>query len=206
MTGCQCAATEARTKSEQQTLRIALALNTGMFVVGIGAGIAAQSSGLIADALDMLADAVAYAIALLAIHRGSLFKARAATLSGSILLVLGGGVLLDALRRGIVGSSPESIVMMAVAAVSLCVNSTVLYLLAKQQDKKEVHLRATFIFTRADVIANLAVILSGAILLMTGFRYIDLIVGAAIGVYVIREAYEILSEAREARETAESRT
>lgn len=205
MTGCQCAATEARTKSEQQTLRIALALNTGMFVVGIGAGIAAQSSGLIADALDMLADAVAYAIALLAIHRGSLFKARAATLSGSILLVLGGGVLLDALRRGIVGSSPESIVMMAVAAVSLCVNSTVLYLLAKQQDRKEVHLRATFIFTRADVIANLAVILSGAILLMTGFRYIDLIVGAAIGVYVIREAYEILSEARKAREAAETR-
>lgn len=202
MTGCGCGEVEARQAGQRRTLRIALALNATMFIVGIVAGIAGQSSGLIADALDMLADASAYAIALIAIERSGLFKARAATLSGTILLILGVGVMLDSGRRGIFGSSPQSIVMITVATVSLFVNSTVLYLLLKQQDKEEVHLRATYIFTRADVVANLAVILSGAVLLVTKFRYIDLAVGGAIGIYVICEALEILGEAREARETA----
>ncbi|MDE1985842.1 MAG: cation transporter [Alphaproteobacteria bacterium] len=202
MTGCGCGEVEARQAGQRRTLRIALALNVTMFAVGIVAGIVAQSSGLIADALDMLADASAYAIALMAIKRSGVFKARAATWSGTVLLILGAGVLLDAGRRGLFGSSPQSIVMIAVATMSLLVNATVLYLLSKQQEKKEVHLRATYIFTRADVVANLAVILSGAILLATGYRYVDLAIGAAIGIYVIREALEILGEGREAARRA----
>ncbi|MBL6938309.1 MAG: cation transporter [Alphaproteobacteria bacterium] len=195
MTGCGCEQVEVKGAEQRRTLTIALGLNAAMFVVGIVAGLIAQSSGLVADALDMLA----YAIALLAIERSQLFKARAATLSGTILLILGIVVLLDAGRRGLFGSSPDGILMIAVATVSLCVNSTVLYLLARQKEKAEVHLRATYIFTRADVIANLAVILSGAALLVAHFRYVDLIVGAAIVIYVVREAFEILAEAREAR-------
>lgn len=203
MAGCGCEAVEVKSASQRRLLAIALGLNAAMFVIGMTAGILAQSSGLIADALDMLADAAAFAIALMAIERSGLFKAHAATLSGTILLILGAGVLLDVARRAAFGSHPESIVMMAVATVSLCVNATVLYFLAQQQnEKKEVHMRATFIFTRADVVVNLAVILSGAILFFTGFRYADLIVGAIIGLYVVREAFEILGEAREAREVA----
>jgi Co/Zn/Cd efflux system component len=38
-----------------------------MFVVGMAAGLLAQSSGLMADALDMLTDATAYALALMAV-------------------------------------------------------------------------------------------------------------------------------------------
>ena len=41
-------------------------------------------------------------------------------------------------------------------------------------------------------------ILSGLIIQLTGFRVSDLIVGAAIGLYVIKEAFEILRKAREA--------
>jgi Co/Zn/Cd efflux system component len=145
----------------------------------------------------MLADAAAYSIALSAVHRDDLFKARAASVSGSLLLVLGIGVLLDAIRRAVIGSAPESGVMMGVASISFVVNATILYLLGKYRDQG-VHLRATWIFTRVDVIANLAVILSGLIILVTSFRFADLIVGTAIGSYVIKEALEILREAREA--------
>jgi Co/Zn/Cd efflux system component len=63
-------------------------------------------------------------------------------------------------------------------------------------------MRAAWIFTRADVVANLGVILSGVLVAVTGARYPDLIVGAAIGIYVIKEAAEILREAREARARA----
>jgi cation diffusion facilitator family transporter len=189
------------TQAQQRVLRIALALNTTMFIVGLVAGLLGQSSSLIADALDMLADASAYAIGLVAIGRSVRFKAGAATLSGSLLLLLGVMVLLDVGRRGLLGSEPESAVMMAVAFVSLLVNTTVLRMLGRYREG-EVHLRATWIFTRVDVIANVGVMLSGLLVLLTGSRFPDLVVGGAIGVYVMKEALEILGEAREARRAA----
>lgn len=204
MTDCGCRNTEIDQDDNRKTLQIALCLNATMFIVGIVAGVVGQSSGLIADSLDMLADASAYAIALLATKRSDFFKIRAATSSGGILLILGFGVVLDAARRGLHGSSPRGGVMMAVATVSLLVNSTVLYLLAKEKDTHEVHIRATYIFTRADVVANIGVILSGVILIFTGFRYVDLIAGCAIGSYVIKEAVEILREARTVSQTRSS--
>ena len=194
---------EAKTDSpaQRRVLSFALALNATMFVVGMVAGLIAQSTGLIADSLDMFADAVAYGIALAAFNRGLGFKTKAATMSGSVLLTLGTGVLSDSVRRGIFGSAPESHVIMGVASISLLVNATVLHLLGAYR-KQGVHLRATWIFTKVDVIANLAVILSGAIIWLTRFRFVDLIVGGAIGLYVVKEGFEILREAKEAREKA----
>ena len=87
--------------------------------------------------------------------------------------------------------------MIAVALVALAVNAYVLRLLQTQRSD-EVHIRAAWIFTRADVVANAAVILSGVAVLSTGIIYFDLVVGAAIGLYVIKEAMEILREARQA--------
>ena len=186
------------TEAQRRVLRIALMLNATMFIVGLVVGLLGQSSSLIADALDMLADASAYAIALGAIGRSTRFKAGATTLSGSLLLVLGVLVLLDAGRRALFGSEPESLVMMAVAFLSFLVNASVLRMLGRYREG-EVHLRATWIFTRVDVIANVAVMLSGLVVLLTGSQFPDLIVGGAIGIYVVKEAFEILSEAREAR-------
>lgn len=184
--------------SERRTLYIALTLNATMFVVGMIAGLAAESSGLIADALDMLSDATAYGIGLLAVGRSQRFKAGAATLSGGLLMTLGVLLLVDIVRRAVVGSEPEGGWMMGVAVLSLAVNTFVLRLLSRYR-KGEVHLRATWIFTRADVVANLGVIASGIVVAVTHSRYPDLVIGAAIGTYIIKEALEILREARESR-------
>ncbi len=201
MGDCGC---EAKTDSpaQRRVLSVALALNATMFVVGMVAGLIAQSSGLIADSLDMFADAIAYGIALAAFNRGLEFKARAAMMSGTVLLILGIGVLLDTSRRAAFGSAPEGHVMMGVATISLLVNATVLYLLGAYREQG-VHLRATWIFTKVDVIANLAVILSGSIIWLTGFRFVDLIVGAGIGLYVIKEGIEIVREAMESGKKAQ---
>lgn len=175
-----------------------------MFVVGVTAGVIAGSSGLIADGFDMLADAIAYAIGLAAASRGPRFKASAAQTSGFLLLALGIGVLADAGRRALFGEQPEGWIMILVASVALAVNASVLRMLTRQRNK-EVHIRATVIFTRVDVIANLAVIVSGIIVIATGFRLVDLVVGAAIGAYIIKEAIEILNEAREAGQKLQRR-
>jgi cation diffusion facilitator family transporter len=195
MTDCGCEAPEVNTAQERRVLRVALVLNAAMAIIGSLAGWIAQSTGLLADALDMLADATAYTIALLAIGRSALFKIRAATLSGGILLVLGAGVLFEVGRRLIYGAEPLSEWMIGTALLSLIVNLTVLRLLAPMKSG-EVHLRATWLFTRADVVANLGVILAGLLVFWFGVPYPDFVIGALIGLYVIKEAIEILRDAR----------
>lgn len=182
---------------QRRILWIALALNAAMAAIEGFAGLYAESAGLLADALDMLSDAGAYAIALLAIGRPGAFKSRAAAMNGAVILVLGVGVLVEVARRAIVGSEPESLWMMTVAALALAVNVYVLVLLRPLRGG-EVHLRAAWICTRADVVANAGVIASGALVAMTGLRHADLVVGTAIGLYVIKEAVEILRQARAA--------
>jgi cation diffusion facilitator family transporter len=172
-----------------------------MFVVEVAAGLWAGSVSLVADGLDMLTDASSYAIALVAIGRSLRFKADAAMITGAFVLLLGIGLLVDVVRRVLSGEPPEGLWMMAVAALALAVNATVLRMLSKERDG-EVHLRATYICTRADVVANAAVIVSGLVVLLTGWRFADLIVGAGIGLYVVKEALEIFREATQARQTA----
>ena len=195
MSDCGCEAPELQTEQERRVLYIALGLNAAMAVIGALAGWIAQSTGLLADALDMLADATAYTIALLAIGRSALFKIRAATLSGGILLVLGVAVLFEVGRRVIYGAEPLSEWMIATALLSLAVNLTVLRLLAPMKSG-EVHLRATWLFTRADVVANVGVILAGLLILWLKVPYPDYVIGTLIGLYVIKEAVEILRDAR----------
>ena len=201
MAECGCELPPIETGAQQRALWIALTLNAAMFAVEVGAGVLANSAALIADGLDMLSDASVYAIALAAVGRSSRFKANAAYWSGAMLLLLGIGLFVEVVRRFFGGGSPDGGWMIAIAFVALAVNFTVLRMLSRQRND-EVHLRAAWIFTRADVIANAAVIASGLAVILTGIRYFDLIVGAAIGVYVVREGLEILKQAREAKAPA----
>ena len=200
MSDCGCQA-EVKPAEAGWTLRLALALNAAMFVIELIGGIIGESSGLIADSFDMLADASAYGIAIAAVSRGALFKARAATASGAILLLLGLGTCLAVIGRDITGSEPQSLIMAMLAIPALIVNTIVLRLLSKYRHG-EVHLRAAWIFTRADVVANLAVLIAAFLVFVTNSGYPDLIVGFGIGLYVTKEAIEILKGASVARSSS----
>lgn len=196
MSDCGCHH-EAKNAQELRVLWIALVLNAAMAVIGGIAGWIAHSTGLLADALDMLSDATAYAIGLVAIGRTARFKANAAWLSGSILLVLGIGVLVEVGRRVLQGAEPLSGWMIGTALLSLVVNVIVLRMLSPLKSG-EVHLRATWLFTRADVVANIGVILAGVLVWWLANPYPDYVIGTLIGLYVIKEAIEILRDARRA--------
>ena len=81
MSGCGC---EVELKDNQQktVLYWLLAINATMFVFEIGFGWLSESTALIADSLDMLADAIVYAIALYAVGKSIQHKANAALVSG----------------------------------------------------------------------------------------------------------------------------
>jgi cation diffusion facilitator family transporter len=176
---------------------IAFILNATMFVIDVGAGLIARSSGLLADGIDMLSDAAIYGLSLIAVGRSHQFKRRTAFASGLLLAASGLAVMADAIRRALEGGVPDPRLMAAAAVLSLLVNATVLRMLTRFRGG-EVHLRASWIFTRADVIANLGVIVAALLVSVTVSRTPDLVVGLAIGTYVIKEAWEILSDASSA--------
>jgi cation diffusion facilitator family transporter len=180
---------------DRRRLRIAFAANIAMFFVGLVGWYFAESTSLLADAVDMLADASAYIVAMLAIGRSVRFQRNAARWSGTLLILLGIGVIGEVAHRLIGGSAPHGPLIMAFAGLSLGVNGSVLAMLAQYRHSEEVHLKATWIDTRADVLVNIGVLVSGIAIAVTGYRVIDLMVGLAIGLYVIKEGFEIWEEA-----------
>lgn len=200
MSDCGCEF-EAKNQAERRVLYALLGINASMFLFEFVLGWKAQSTGLIADSLDMLADASVYAVSLYAVGRALSDKARAARLSGWLQIGLGVMVLAEILRRTFMGSEPESLLMMAVASIALVANVTCLALIRKHRDG-DVHMRASWIFSANDVIANLGVILAGALVWLTDWRGFDLLIGTVVAVIVIRGGVLILKDA--GQELAES--
>ena len=181
--------------SEARVLKQLLAINATMFVFEIGLGLAAQSTGLIADSVDMFADAAVYGLALFGVGRDVAHKKRAALMSGVAQLVLAVGVLGEVGRRAITGSEPLAGWMMVVSIVALAANLACMALLSKHRTGG-VHMKASWIFSTNDVIANLGVIAAGALVALTGSALPDLVVGSLIGLVVLSGAVRILRLAR----------
>lgn len=185
---------EARNEEERKTLRIVLAINAFMFVFELVLGWLAQSTGLIADSLDMFADASVYAISLYAVGKSAALQAGSARLSGFAQILLALLVLVDVYNKFMHGSEPASMLMMGVGLIALVANATCLSLIAKHREAG-VHMRASLIFSKNDVIANAGVILSGALVWALGSRYPDLVIGLIIALLVLRGGLQILREA-----------
>lgn len=178
--------------SESRVLWQLLSINGIMFVAEMAFGLYAQSAGLIADSLDMFADAAVYGLSLYAVGKAIQLKKRAARLSGYLQVLLAIGALSEVLRRFIFGSDPEEYFMMSVATLALAANTLCLFLLSKHRDR-EVHMKASWIFSTNDVIANMGVILAGFLVLVFKANWPDLVVGLIISAIVLRGGIRILS-------------
>lgn len=194
MNDCGCSF-EARDAAQRKVLVWLLVINALMFALELVAGMVAQSTGVMADSLDMLADALVYGTGLYAIGRSALAKHRAAFCSGIFQVILAASILFEVARRALYGSEPNSGLMMAVSVVALLANAYCLKLLSKHRDG-EVHMRASWIFSRSDVIANAGVILAGVLVAMTHSRWPDLVVGCAIAGVVLHGGREILRDTK----------
>ncbi len=194
MSDCGCDV-EIKDQTQKRVLYWLLAINAVMFVVELSLGWLAESTALIADSLDMLADAIVYGIGLYAVGRAMRDKARAALASGYFQALLGCLILLDIVRRMIVGSEPVSELMMSVGIVALIANTLCLILISKHREG-EVHMRASWIFSSNDVIANLGIIIGGLLVWWLDNRWPDIIIGLIISFVILRGARLILRDAK----------
>ncbi len=194
MSGCGCEV-PAESGDQKRVLVWLLLINFTMFFVEILFGIVAQSTALIADSIDMLADAAVYVIALYAVGRSALTKARVAHLSGVLQVLIGVSVMGDVVRRVMEGYEPQSMLMFVIGLLALSANVVCLKLISKHRDG-EVHMRASWIFSKNDVIANIGVIVAALIVYLTGAYWADLFIGVAIALLVIKGGFNIIQQAR----------
>jgi Co/Zn/Cd efflux system component len=187
----------AAVRADRRRLALAFGANVLMFFVGLAGWCLARSTALLGDALDMLADASGYAVAGLAVAASARRQRTAARWNGAMLMALGVALAGEVAHRGFAGGEPSGPAIVAFACASLLVNGLVLALLAPYRHRAEAYLRATWIDTRADVVVNAGVLVSGALVALTGLRAIDLVAGAILAVFVVHEGWEIWESARD---------
>ena len=177
---------------ERRLLWQVLLINFSLFAVELVMGYFARSMGLVADSLDMLADAVVYGLSLYAIGRTARHKGGVAAIGGVLQLLLAVLGFAETVRRFTTPQeTPEFRAMIGISVLALAGNAACLYLLQKSRSR-EAHMQASMIFTSNDVIANVGVIVAGALVFITGSKVPDLVVGLVIFLLVARGGVRIL--------------
>lgn len=182
-------------KADQRRVLIAvMVINFVVFVAEFGGGVFARSSALMADSVDMLGDAIVYALSLYALSRGPRWEAGAALAKGGIILVFGIAVVFEIFDKVVNGVSPSSSLMLAFGSAALIANLTCLAMLWRFRSEN-VNMSSTFECSRNDVASNIGVLIAAALVGATGAAWPDIVVGGVIAIIFLRSAWRVLSEA-----------
>ena len=180
-------------KAFRRVLWTVLGVNAAMFMVEIGAGVAAGSASLQADALDFLGDAANYAISLLVIGMALRYRAAAALAKGATMAAFGLWVLGTAIWHAWHGTLPSALTMGAVGFVALAANAASFGMLWAHRDG-DANMRSAWICTRNDVLGNLAVLLAAGGVFGTGTGWPDIIVAAIMAGLALQGATIVIRQ------------
>jgi Co/Zn/Cd efflux system component len=172
-----------------------LAINALMFAVEVGAGVAAGSASLQADALDFLGDAGNYAISLFVVGMALRYRAIAAFAKGSTMAIFGLWVLGIAGWHAWHGTLPQALTMGAVGFTALAANAASFGLLWRHRSG-DANMRSAWICTRNDVLGNLAVLLAALGVFGTGTGWPDLLVAIIMASLALHGAFIVIQQAR----------
>jgi Co/Zn/Cd efflux system component len=184
-----------RQAAYRRTLWIVLAINAAMFTIEIGAGLAAGSASLQADALDFLGDAANYAISLFVVGMALRYRASAALLKGATMALFGFWVLGVAAWHVVHGTLPHAITMGGIGFSALAANAVSFWLLWRHRTG-DANMRSAWICTRNDVLGNLAVLLAAAGVFGTGTGWPDVVVAAVMAMLALQGAATVMRQAR----------
>lgn len=186
----------AQRSDQRRVLVIVLAVNAIMFVLEFGAGLFAGSTALMADASDMLGDALVYGVSIYALARSDAWKVSAAMIKGLFILLLGVGAGINALVKIGSGIPPSSTLMILFGALALAANLLCLLLLWRFRGH-DVNMSSTFECSRNDVISNVGVLIAGGLVAATGSPWPDLLIGSIIALILLRSGIGVIVRAGE---------
>jgi Co/Zn/Cd efflux system component len=170
-----------------------LGINAAMFVVEVGAGLAAGSASLQADALDFLGDAANYGISLFVVGMALRYRAMAALAKGATMGVFGLWVIGSAVWHAVHGTLPSAFTMGAVGFAALAANAASFALLWAYRTG-DANMRSAWICTRNDVLGNLAVLLAALGVFGTGTGWPDIVVATVMAALALQGAWTVLGQ------------
>lgn len=195
-----------RYPNRQTKLFISIFLNFLIAAVQIIGGILANSLSLLSDALHNFSDAFALIVSFIAIQlskKGNTeertfgykrAEVLAAFLNASILIIISFYLFKEAIFRFSQPYPINSKLMIFVATVGLAAN-IICVLLLKKDARESLNLKAAYLHLFSDVLSSFAVICGGISIYFFKTNWIDPLLSLLIGAYVLKEGYDIVSEA-----------
>jgi cobalt-zinc-cadmium efflux system protein len=186
------------------TLKTALALTLVILVVEFAGGLISHSLALLSDAGHVLTDVFALGLAWFAVEqskrpadqRRSYGYQRVSILAALVnsvsLIVIVIAIAYEALRRLASPEPVQGVVVIVTALVAIAINSFVIFGLRGQ--KKSLNMRAASLHVAGDIGASVGVVLAGAVILLTGWLYIDPILSLGIAALIAIGAWRIVRE------------
>lgn len=184
----------AKQSGQRRVLVTVLVINAVMFVVEFGAGIIAGSTALMADATDMLGDALVYGVSIYALARSDRWKAGAAMFKGLFILLLGVGIVINVIAKVQSGIPPSSTLMLAFGGLALLANLVCLRLLWRFR-VQDVNMASTFECSRNDVISNVGVLMAAGAVALLQSPWPDILVGSAMAALFLRSSLRVIVQA-----------
>lgn len=184
-----------RDPAYRRALWLVVLLNVGFGLFEIVGGFVAGSQALKADALDFLGDGSITFVGLLALAWSERARAKVALAQGLFLAALGVSVVGMAAWRALNAVPPEAELMGGIGVVALIVNVAAAWILSRFREG-DANVRAVWLFSRNDALANVAVIAAAGLVAWTHSAWPDLLVAAIIALLFLHSAYEIVRNAR----------
>jgi Co/Zn/Cd efflux system component len=176
-------------------LWVALALNSLMFVVELGASWTSGSVSLMADSIDFFGDAANYGLSLAVLAMAASVRSKAALFKAACMGAFGVFVLGRAAWSLQTGTPPEPATMGMVGFAALLVNAGVALMLYRFRSG-DANMRSVWICSRNDAIGNVAVMLAALGVFGTGNSWPDLLVAAIMGGLALTGAWSVRHHAR----------
>ena len=184
-------------------LTAAFGIAAAFMVVEFVVGFMTSSLALISDAAHMLTDVVGVGLALIAIlvarrsagrpsRTFGLYRAEVlAALANAVLLFgVAGYVVFEAVSRFAAPPTVPGLPVLIAASLGLAANVASFFLL-RQGSAESLTVRGAYLEVLADLIGSIGVLVSGAVMLIFGWRYADPIVGVAIGLFVLPRTWSL---------------
>jgi Co/Zn/Cd efflux system component len=178
--------------------------NFSFFFVEVAVALSIGSVGLFADSVDFLEDACVNLLVLYALHASLLMRARVGMVLSASILLPSVATLWMAWHKFMMPLPPQAFSLSVTGGAALIINLTCAYLLAAHRDRSGSLSKAAFLSARNDVIANVAIIVSGGLTVVTRSGWPDLIVGLGIGAMNVDAARAVWQAARSEHKEAKA--
>ena len=201
---------QQKPKRSPQRLATIVSTSVAIFLVLVKLvlGIASGSVAVLASAIDSILDSFVSLFNYFAIKKAEespdekypygkgKIQAIAGVIEGTIITLSGLFIIYEGIDK-ILHKKETTLLTPSIIAMSISIVVTFLLVRYLQKVAKEtgnIVIKADAVHYQTDLLSNAAVLLSLILVKYTGLDWIDAVFGIAIGIYIIKEAYEIIDE------------